>query len=140
MRLASLLVTYAALACTAWAQTPIAPCACGKNAPGPPATRSLKPYTGAPEDLRPFSKFTTPYHEFYQDLVEYNGAARDAADPDLKDLSEVRIGFIGPVYAHPDQALGNRMLNGATLAVEQANAAGGYGGKPFKLMVHNDSA
>jgi ABC-type branched-subunit amino acid transport system substrate-binding protein len=32
------------------------------------------------------------------------------------------------------------MLNGATLAIEEANAAGGYGGKPFKLMVHNDSA
>ena len=139
MRLGVLSILVPVLACAAWAQAP-ASCSCGHNPPGPPATRSLKPYTGAPEDLRPFSKFTTPYHEFYQDLVEYNGAARDAADPDLKDLSEVRIGFIGPVYAHPDQALGNRMLNGASLAVEQANAAGGYGGKPFKLMVHNDSA
>ena len=137
LRVLSILV--AMLAGAAWAQAP-APCSCGHNPPGPPATRSLKPYTGAPEDLRPFSKFTTPYHEFYQDLVEYNGAARDAADPDLRDLSEVRIGFIGPVYAHPDQALGNRMLNGATLAIDQANAAGGYDGKPFKLMVHNDSA
>ncbi len=105
-----------------------------------PAPRSLKPYTGAPEDLRPFSKFTTPYHEFYEDLVEYNGAARDIPDPDLKDLSEIRIGFIAPLHDHPDQALGNRMLNGATLAIDEANAAGGYGGKPFKLMLHNDSA
>ena len=32
------------------------------------------------------------------------------------------------------------MLNGATMAIDEANAAGGYGGKPFKLMVHNDSA
>jgi ABC-type branched-subunit amino acid transport system substrate-binding protein len=100
----------------------------------------LKPYTGAPEDLRPFSKYTTPYFENYQDLVEYNGAARDVPDPDLKDLSEIRIGFIGPLYNHPDQVRGNRMLNGAILAVEEANATGGYGGKPFKLMVHNDSA
>jgi branched-chain amino acid transport system substrate-binding protein len=129
----------AVLVSTAWAQTS-APCSCGSNPPGPPAARSLKPYTGAPEDLRPFSKFTTPYFEHYQDLVEYNGAARDVPDPDLKDLSEIRIGFVGPLYAHPDQALGNRMLNGATLAVEEANATGGYGGKPFKLMVHNDSA
>ena len=30
------------------------------------------------------------------------------------------------------------MLHGAQLAVEEANARGGYGGKPFKLMVHND--
>ena len=112
MRLASVLVIYAALACTARAQTPAAPCACGKNAPGPPATRSLKPYTGAPEDLRPFSKFTTPYHEFYQDLIEYNGAARDVPDPDLKDLSEIRIGFLAPLYDHPDQAHAERREHG----------------------------
>jgi ABC-type branched-subunit amino acid transport system substrate-binding protein len=90
--------------------------------------------------LRPFSKFTTPYFEHYQDLVEYNGAARDIPDPDLKDLSEIRIGFIAPLHDHPDQVMGNRMLKGATLAIDEANAGGGYGGKPFKLMLHNDSA
>jgi ABC-type branched-subunit amino acid transport system substrate-binding protein len=30
------------------------------------------------------------------------------------------------------------MLHGAQLAVEEANAHGGYGGKPFRLMLHND--
>ena len=30
------------------------------------------------------------------------------------------------------------MLHGAQLAVEEANARGGYGGKPFRLMLHND--
>ena len=30
------------------------------------------------------------------------------------------------------------MLHGAQLALEEANARGGYGGKPFKLMLHND--
>ena len=29
-------------------------------------------------------------------------------------------------------------LHGAQVAVEEANARGGYGGKPFKLMLHND--
>jgi branched-chain amino acid transport system substrate-binding protein len=72
--------------------------------------------------------------------VEYNGPARDVPVPDLKDLTEVRIGFLGPVQDHRDQALGRMMLNGATMAIEDVNAAGGYGGKPFKLMVHNDSA
>lgn len=137
MRLALSLIVAVVLACTAFAQTS-EPCACGKNPPGPPAPRSLKPYTGAPEDLRPFSKYTTPYHEYYQDLVEYNGAARDIPDPDVKDLSEIRIGFLAPLYDHPDQALGNRMLNGARLAIDEANAAGGYGGKPFRLITHND--
>src|ERR1700687_1476713 len=119
MRLVLITVVLSVLACAAWAQTPV-PCACGQNPPGPPATRSLKPYTGAPEDLRPFSKFTTPYYEYYQDLIEYNGAARDLPDPVVKDLPEIRIGFIGPIHDHPDQALGNRMLNGATLAIEEA--------------------
>jgi ABC-type branched-subunit amino acid transport system substrate-binding protein/phosphoribosylcarboxyaminoimidazole (NCAIR) mutase len=30
------------------------------------------------------------------------------------------------------------MLHGAQLAVEEWNASGGYGGKPFRLMLHND--
>jgi branched-chain amino acid transport system substrate-binding protein len=30
------------------------------------------------------------------------------------------------------------MLHGAQLAIEEANAHGGYGGKPFHLMLHND--
>jgi branched-chain amino acid transport system substrate-binding protein len=137
MRLVSVSVIAAVLTSTAWAQTSV-PCACGHNPPGPPAPRSLKPYTGAPDDLRPFSKFTTPYHEYYQDLVEYNGAARDVPDPDLKDLNEIRVGFLAPLYDHPDQVLGNRMLNGATMAIDEANAAGGYGGKPFRLVTHND--
>ena len=138
MRLALVSVAAVVLACAAWGQTSATPCACGKNPPGRPAPRSLKPYTGAPEDLRPFSKFTKPYHEYYQDLIEYNGAARDVPDPDLKDLSEIRIGFLAPLYDHPDQVLGNRMLNGATMAIDEANAAGGYGGKPFRLVTHND--
>ncbi len=125
------------LACTAWAQTP-ASCSCGQNPPGRPVARSLKPYASAPEDLRPFSKFTTPYFEYYQDLVEYNGAARDIPDPNLQDLNEIRIGFLAPLYDHPDTALGNRMLNGANMAIEETNGAGGYCGKPFRLITHND--
>jgi len=137
MHLVRISVIAALLTSAAWAQMSV-PCACGHNPPGPPAPRSLKPYTGAPEDLRPFSKFTTPYYEYYQDLVEYNGAARDVPDPDLKTLSEIRIGFLAPLYDHPDAVLGNRMLNGANMAIDEANAAGGYGGKPFRLVTHND--
>jgi len=125
------------LVSAAWAQ-PSSPCACGSNPPGRPAPRSLKPYAGAPEDLRPFSKYTPPYYEFYQDLIEYNGAARDIPDPDLKELDEIRIGLLAPLYDHPDQVLGNHMLNGAKMAIDEANAAGGYGGKPFRLVTHND--
>jgi len=113
-------------------------CSCGSNPPGRPKPRTVKPYAQEPEDLRPFSKFTVPYWENYTDEVEYNGAARDL--PIVKDVDEVRIGFIGPLENHPDAALGKRMLSGAQMAIDEANAAGGYGGKPFKLMLHNDSA
>ena len=137
MRLVLIAAAVVVLVCAGWSQTS-AGCACGKNPAGPPPNRSLKPYTGAPEDLRPFSKFTTPYYEYYQDLIEYNGAAREIPDPDLKDLPEIRIGVLAPLYDHPDQISGNRMLNGAKMAIDDANAVGGYGGKPFRLITHND--
>ncbi|HLH08833.1 MAG TPA: ABC transporter substrate-binding protein [Terriglobales bacterium] len=123
----------------AWAQSTFT-CSCGKNPPGKPKNREMRPYAEEPDDLRPYSKFTTPYYEHYTTLVEYNGGARDVADPDPSTITEVRIGFLGPVYDHPDHALGQKMLNGVNMAIEEANAAGGYGGKPFRLMVHNDSA
>jgi ABC-type branched-subunit amino acid transport system substrate-binding protein len=122
-----------------WAQGR-GPCACGADPPGPPPNRELHPYANAPEDLRPFSKYTTPYYENYTKLVEYNGAARDVPTVKASEVDEVRIGFLGPVENHPDEKLGKAMLNGAMLAVGEANAAGGYGGKPFKLMIHNDQA
>jgi len=136
MRLVYAFAIVAALVCAGVGQT--TPCSCGKKPPGRPAPRSMKPYAGEPMDLRPFSKFTTPYYEYYEDLIEYNGAARDVPDPDLNSLSEIRIGFLGPLAYHPDQALGNHMLNGAKMAIDEANAAGGYGGKPFRLITHND--
>jgi ABC-type branched-subunit amino acid transport system substrate-binding protein len=115
-------------------------CSCGAHPPPPPASRTLAPYANTPEDLRPFSKFTPPYHEHYTTSPEYNGAARDVPAPNPSEVSEVAIGFLGPVEQHKDQALGRAMLHGAEMAVEEANARGGYCGKPFRLKVHNDSA
>jgi branched-chain amino acid transport system substrate-binding protein len=137
MRKALLFVLASLICAGAWAQNSFS-CSCGANPPGPPAKRTLKPYTGAPQDLRPFSKFTEPYYEHYEETIEYNGAARDLPDPE--ETSAVNISFIGPLYDHPEQALGQRMLHGAQLAIDEANAAGGYCGKPFKLILHNDSA
>src|SRR6185369_13684316 len=105
---------------TLYAQT----CACGANPPGPPPNRELRPYANAPEDLRPFSNFTVPYYEHYGKLVEYNGAARDVPTPKPDEVDEVRIGFLGPVENHPDERLGKAMLNGAQLAIEEANSRG----------------
>jgi ABC-type branched-subunit amino acid transport system substrate-binding protein len=93
-----------------------------------------------PEDLRPYNKLQEAYFENYTKLVEYNGAAREVPTLRAPNVDEVRIGFLGPLENHRDERLGRMMLNGASLAIEEANAAGGYSGKPFKLMVHNDQA
>jgi branched-chain amino acid transport system substrate-binding protein len=111
-------------------------CECGKHPPGPPRDRTVSPYADQPQDLRPYSRFEKPYYEYYLEPNIYTGAGRDIPDP--KNITEVRIGFIGPIDPGPEQVDGLRMLHGAQLAVEEANARGGYGGKPFKLMLHND--
>ncbi len=139
MQRATIVVIVLLLSLGALAQEPSV-CSCGSTPRSRPANRTMKPYAQEPEDLRPYSKFATPYYENYTDLIEYNGAARDIPDPDLKDLNEIRIGFIGPISNHPDEVFGRRMLHGAQMAIDEANAKGGYCGKPFKLMLHNDSA
>ena len=111
-------------------------CECGAHPPGPPKDREVTPYAGEPADMSPYSKFAAPYDVNYTHPNIYTGAGRDVPEP--KNLSEVRIGFFGPIEQNPDSVFGLRMLHGAQLAVEEANARGGYGGKPFKLMPHND--
>ena len=132
-------VVAAAVATMSQGQVP-GTCSCGADPPGPPKNREVRPYANTPEDLRPYGNFTAPYYEHYQKQVEYNGGARDVPTVKPQDVDEVRIGFLGPIENHPDEPLGRMMLNGAQLAVDEANARGGYGGKPFRLMVHNDAA
>jgi branched-chain amino acid transport system substrate-binding protein len=111
-------------------------CECGAHPPAPPRDRTVAPYASEPDDLRPYSKFATPYDVNYVRPNIYMGGGRDLPEP--KNLTEVRIGFFGPIEHNPDKVYGLRMLHGAQLAVEEANARGGYGGKPFRLMLHND--
>ncbi len=143
MKPAGLLLALAPAALM-WAQGLAGPCSCGANPPGPPKNRELRPYADAPADMEPYAKFGDkagePYYEFYTHLIEYNGAARDVPTLKPADVDEVRIGFLGPLENHPEEPLGRMMLAGVQLAIEEANAAGGYGGKPFKLMIHNDQA
>jgi len=111
-------------------------CECGAHPPGPPRDREVVPYAGEPDDLKPYAKFAAPYDTNYTHPNIYVGAARDIPDP--KGLTEIRIGFFGPIEQNSESVLGLRMLHGAQLAVEEANAGGGFGGTPFKLMLHND--
>lgn len=146
MRMGFVLVAVTAgVACAAAAQSTgagAAPgssayvCECGKHPPGPPRDRVVTPYAGEPADMSPYEKFAKPYDLNYVHPNIYVGSGRDIPDP--KDLTEVRIGFFGPIEHSPEKTFGLRMLHGAQLAVEEANARGGYGGIPFKLMLHND--
>jgi ABC-type branched-subunit amino acid transport system substrate-binding protein len=134
---------FAICAACAAAQSPAAPkaeashiCACGAHPPGPPRDRIVEPYAGEPQDMSPYEKFARPYDLNYTHPNIFMGAGRDLPEP--KGLAEVRIGFFGPIEHTPDEVFGQRMLHGAQLAIEEANARGGYGGKPFRLMLHND--
>jgi branched-chain amino acid transport system substrate-binding protein len=132
-----LLTTALWAASSVAAQNPPAKiCECGAHPPGPPKDRAVAPYAGEPTDLSPFAKFASPYDVNYVHPNIYSGAGRDIPDP--KDVTEVRIGFFGPIEHNPELVFGQRMLNGAQMAVDEANARGGYGGKPYKLMLHND--
>lgn len=111
-------------------------CECGAHPPGPPKDRTVEPYAGEPADLSPYEKFAKPYFLNYTTPNIYPGAGREIPTP--KGLKEVRIGFFGPIEGSSDAVFGVRMLHGAQLAVDEANAHGGYGGMPFRLMIHND--
>lgn len=104
----------------------------------PPAAM---PYANMPSQAVPFRRFRKPYQEWYvtPDTLEYDGGAREEPDPDLNQLKTINIGFLGPLDATNQLSnYGIPMLQGSQLAIEEANAQGGYRGKPFKLFIHND--
>jgi len=123
-------------------------------------------YAGTPREYRPFSHFENPYKEFFLDLLEYPGYGRQIPEPD--SVETVKFGFIGPImrsvaesFGGPEDVtlrvnqrqirwdgygashlapLGIKMLQGAQLAVAQANMIGGYRGRtPYELVVRNDN-
>lgn len=109
---------------------------------------STKRYANMPAEAVPYRNFTRPYKEWYieENTLDYNGAARDRIVEEIEDSKTVNIGFLGPLENNPEALYGRAMLHGAQLAIDAANARGGYGAgvmmraKPYQLMVHNDSA
>jgi ABC-type branched-subunit amino acid transport system substrate-binding protein len=104
-------------------------------------------YGSSAVDVEPYGH-VEPYFEHFLEQMEYTGPGR--ALPEPEDLETVKIGFLGPIVptvsvatggASHEEPLGIAMLRGARLAIEQANAAGGYEkrGLPFELVVHNDN-
>ena len=129
------LILFAVLATPAWAQY---------SSPEPASDEKPadKRYANMPAEAVPFRRFSKPYHEWFveKNTVEYNGAATDRPDGDISKLSEVAIGFLGPLENNPESMFGIPMLHAAQMALEEANARGGYRGKPFALKIYNDSA
>ena len=71
-----------------------------------------------------------PFFEARSQEAVYAGPGRETPPPE--DLEEIKIGWFGPDDGqHPTAGL---MWQAATLAVEEANSAGGLHGVPFRLV------
>lgn len=104
-------------------------------------------YAHSSVDVEPF-RHVTPYKEHFLEQMEYTGPGRAIPEPDHVDT--VKIGFIGPIMStvsvatggkSHEESLGIPMLQGCRLAIEQANARGGYLKRkiPFELVIANDN-
>lgn len=70
-----------------------------------------------------------PYKQPSREPLDFRGPGREEPEP---DVAEVVLGWFGPGDpAHPE--FGD-FWRGAVLALEAENAAGGYRGKPFRLV------
>jgi ABC-type branched-subunit amino acid transport system substrate-binding protein len=105
-------------------------------------------YGDTPKVYEPYSRFTEPYERFFLSPLEYRGWGRHVPEP--QELETVKIGFIGPIEptvsvatggASHEEQLGRMMLQGAQIAVEQANERGGYRPRsiPYELVIRNDN-
>jgi len=104
-------------------------------------------YAKTTDEFEPF-RHVKPYKEHFLVQVEYTGPGR--AIPEPNDIETVKLGFIGPIMStvsvatggkSHEEPLGIKMLQGSRLAIEQANAKGGYLKRniPFELVISNDN-
>jgi len=104
-------------------------------------------YAFTSKDVAPFGG-VQPYRKHFLEQIEYTGPGR--AIPEPAHLATVKLGFIGPIRStvsvatggqSHEEVLGIKMLQGSRLAIEQANARGGYLKRdiPFELVVKNDN-
>lgn len=105
-------------------------------AAGVRAEEKTENYGRTPDSVIPYRNFHDPYFRFFQSVLPYRGTGRD------KDVETpggtIRIGVLAPVEPAPDADLGEELIRGVTLAVEEANAAGGYAGVPLAIVRRAD--
>ncbi|OHB72364.1 MAG: hypothetical protein A2V70_16405 [Planctomycetes bacterium RBG_13_63_9] len=85
---------------------------------------------GAAQTMRQEPASQKPFFDARNHQTQYAGPGRE--DPAPADISEVRIGYFGP--SDPAHPRGGDMWSAAQMAVREANARGGYRGKPFRLV------
>ncbi len=93
-------------------------------------------YGNIPDELVAYDKYQKAYKYHFLKPTWFYGAGREIPPP--KNLDEVRLGFLGPLEGSIIKPLGVQMMQGALLAIEEANKKGGYKGTPYRLMIHND--
>ncbi|HYW78009.1 MAG TPA: ABC transporter substrate-binding protein [Thermoguttaceae bacterium] len=104
-------------------------------------------YARTTSEMEPF-RHVKPYRQHFLLQQEYTGPGRTIPEPEHVD--RVKLGFIGPIEStisvatggkSHEETLGVKMLQGAQLAIEQANVRGGYLKRkvPFELVVSNDN-
>lgn len=104
--------------------------------PSRPLPGLVQNYGNAPSEFLPFARLRTPYRRFFTIPLEFTGPGREKPEP--KGLKKVLLGFLAPLEKNPEAFVGQSMLKGAQLAIEEANREGGYKGIPFALDVRND--
>jgi ABC-type branched-subunit amino acid transport system substrate-binding protein len=95
-----------------------------------------KNYGNTPDKQVPYGAYQEAYKKHFLEPLEFTGAGREKPEP--KGLTEVRLGVLAPLEGNVLVPQGKQLLQGATLAVEEANARGGYKGIPYKILPHND--
>ena len=104
-------------------------------------------YAHTSREVSPF-RHVEPYKQHFLMQMEYTGPGR--AKPEPEHVDSVKLGFIGPIMStvsvatggkSHEEPMGIKMLQGARLAIEEANANGGYvkRGIPFEITVSNDN-
>jgi len=109
--------------------------------------REDKNYAYTSREVLPF-RHVEPFKQHFLLQMEYTGPGR--AIPEPEHVDSVKLGFIGPIMStvsvatggkSHEEPMGIKMLQGARLAVEEANARGGYLKRnvPFEIAVSNDN-
>jgi len=103
----------------------------------PPQPSRDTSYGNTPEELVPYGDFGEAHRQnLFPEPLPFHGPGREGEDPE--GLSTVDLGLLAPGDGSPDWREGLSMKRGAILAVETANAGGGYRGTPFRLIEYED--